>query len=193
MKKVNIRNLFGALMFTMLFVSNANALPIVCDDVARNYMQIDDSLVNSCLGSGTGNISGNSANDAWLITASGTGYTLVSKDDGGTYPFIISTTGFSSGTWTIDASYWNSYNAAALGFKFGTGNTADEWFIFDLRVGETTGGWDFFATLAPGAGGLSHINLYATTPTTDLAEPLIVTLFGLTLLGLVFARRSMRS
>lgn len=93
------------------------------------------------------------------------------------------------GTWAIDASYWNSYNAAALGFKFGTGNTADQWFIFDLVVGVTSGDWEFINTFGNG-GGLSHTNLYATTPPAQVPEPLGIALFGSALLALGLARRS---
>lgn len=191
MKKFNVRNLIGTLVLAMLFISNSNATVVECDDTAKNYMQIDSSTVNSCLDSGTGNINGNVMNDAWLTTT-GAGYVLVSKDDASNPFNIITTQNGSVGTWSIDASYWNSYNSAALGFKFGTGNKADEWFIFDLVVNATSGDWKFINTFNTG-GGLSHTNLYSNSQPTDLAEPAALALFGLSLLGLALARRSMRS
>jgi hypothetical protein len=177
------------------FSTIAVATPIVCEDTTVNHMVMDDTQASGCLGAGVGNISGNPATDDWLLSGgSSAGYTLSSKDDASN-PFSImttqamSTSSGSSGTWSIDPSFWLTNTVGAIGFKFGTGNRPDEWFVFELIQGVSSGTWEFINVFRRG-GGLSHTNLYSTNePPHDVPEPGALGLLGLGLIGLAISRR----
>ena len=155
------------------------------EDANLNRMALDDSLVSACLDSGVGNINGN--NDAFQQAFPG--YALASKSDAAN-PFDISYDQFdTTGTWSIDASFWSAFSTGAIGFKFGTGNTPDNWFVFSLASGTTGGDWEFIASESGRGGGLSHINLYGMDAIRDVPEPASVILLFLGLGGLVVARK----
>lgn len=162
-----------------------SAAPIYCsEDANLNRMSIDDSLVGGCLDSGMGNINGNS--DAFQLAFPG--YELASKSDSAN-PFDITyNQNGSSGMWSIDESFWDVFSVAAIGFKFGTGNTPDNWFVFSLADGATGGNWNFWASESGRGGGLSHVNLYAME-SKDVPEPAGIVLLMLGLCGLLVARR----
>ncbi len=171
------------------------AVTPVCQDINKNYMTIDSSWANSCLASGTGNINGSDTD----LFANGTAWKFIEKADGpntSTPLFDLSFTpgvGDSTsvtGAWELSSSFWDVYSTAALGFKFGTGNTPDEWFVLDIINGETSGDWTFYSVLmnGNGQGGLSHVNLYSSS-LVQVAEPASFALLGLGLIGLACARR----
>ncbi|PCJ22138.1 MAG: hypothetical protein COB04_01420 [Gammaproteobacteria bacterium] len=189
-----IKSMFaGATLALAAFTHTAQATEILCSDPSLNNVTISDSFVSSCLGSGVGNINGNPANDAFLLLDNS--WTFVSKVDGSgnvgdfgltyTQQDITGTTPKDSeGDFSFDASFWDTNDIGAIGFKFGTGNEPDEWFVFELNDQVTSGHWFFDNVLVPGfnkkGNGLSHINLYSREA-IPVSEPgmLILMLLGL--------------
>lgn len=180
----------AAVVVAWAVAGQALAAPILCNNPAANHMLMDDSQATACLAAGLGNINGNPANDPFLLGGgTGAGYSLASKDDAAN-PFNIATTQTgNTGTWSIDPSFWFNHAVGAIAFKFGTGNQPDEWFVFQLVQGVTSGTWTFVNTFGTG-GGLSHTNLYgAGDPVIDVSEPGIVLLLLVGLAGIVAGRR----
>jgi hypothetical protein len=169
--------------------------PEVCSDITQNHMTINTSWAISCLASGVGNIQGSDTD----LFANGTDWKFIEKSEGGAatplyslsyIPGVGDATSI-TGSWSLSSSFWSLYDEAAVGFKFGTGNTPDEWFVFDVKEDSTGGAWTFFSELinGNGKGGLSHLNLYAKERTTTVSEPATLGLLGLGLLGLSLTRR----
>lgn len=170
--------------------------PTVCQDINKNHMTINTSWANSCLASGTANLTGSDTD----LFANGTSWKFIEKAESANTatplfdlkftPGIGDATSI-TGTWELSSTFWDVYSDAALGFKFGSGGTPDEWFVFDIINGETSGDWTFFSVLmnGQGQGGLSHVNLYSSSTVQHVTEPASFALFGLGLLGLGYARR----
>ncbi|MDX1755106.1 MAG: PEP-CTERM sorting domain-containing protein [Marinobacter sp.] len=186
-----ITSTLAGLLAGIIYTGSAFAAPLLCNDegdATRNRMSIDDSQVSACLASGTGNLTGNPMNDLFLNSAAGSGYTAVGKSDDATPAYNLSFTQTNgSGTWSFDSSFWDDFDAGAIAFKFGTGNNPDEWFVYELQDGVSSGDWSFLNVFSRG-GGLSHIGLYATTRVT-VGEPGTLALLGLGLLGFGLTRR----
>lgn len=161
------------------FAGSAGAVPLLCDDAAVNHMYVDTSQVSACLGAGSGNINGNAGTDDFL-TDEGSG--LVGIGAGGY------TQSGASGTFSLDANLWQSWDEIAIGFKFGTGNRPDEWFVYLLNPLVASGNWQFVNVFGRG-GGLSHIQLYGRSPVSSVPEPGTMALLGFGLLGAGIARR----
>jgi hypothetical protein len=166
------------------FVGSAAAEPVLCDDASVNHMYVDSTLVSACLGGGVGNINGNPGTDDFL-TGEGAGLGLVGIGDGS------GTQSGSSGTFSFDSSLWQSWGEIAIGFKFGTGNKPDEWFVYLLNPLVSSGNWQFVNVFDKG-GGLSHVQLYGRGEPANVPEPATLALFGIGLLGAAAARRRKR-
>lgn len=163
------------------YFASAGAAPVLCEDIAVNHMFVDSSLVSSCMAGGEGNINGNPGTDAFL-NGEGAGSGLIGIGSGSF------TQNGTTGTFSLDASLWDSWSEIAVGFKFGTGNQPDEWFVYLLNPSITSGAWEFVNVFNRG-GGLSHVQLYGREPTANVPEPGTLALLGVGLLGASLARR----
>lgn len=165
----------------------ASAADVMCKTITNNHMLVDSAYVSSCIDAGLGNIGqGNQANDDF-IQAGNAGYTTLGQD-----PLVGSFTQSDlEGTFSILGSYWDTWQNLFIGFKFGTGNTPDEWFVYQLQDGVTGGDWEFVKVFNKG-GGLSHIALYGKggkEPPEEIPEPGVLGLLGLLALAAGVAMR----
>jgi len=199
MKKKRLVHLaLGLVLGGVAFAGPAAATLIPCKDISstKNYMLIDDSQVSACLDAGVGNIQGDNAAQDLFLSGVGSDYEFASKNEGGSgsAPFGLTyNQDGGSGIWGFDASFWDTYSAGAIGFKFGTGNEPDEWFVYSLVDGVFNGNWQFVNVNGKG-GGLSHVNLYAIQGDDHkVPEPATLALIGvgLFLMGVAMRRRGM--
>ena len=166
------------------YVTPASAVPVLCENPAVNHMYVDSAYVASCIDAGVGNIGQAAHNDDFINGGHGDGWTRIA--DGG----FVQPRGSSTGSFSLAASLWDDYETIAIGFKFGTGNKPDEWFVYLLNEFVSSGFWEFVNVFERG-GGLSHVTLYGGEERDDhnVPEPATLTLLGLGLLGLGFAKR----
>lgn len=165
------------------FATPVHAMPLLCQDTTVNHMYVDTVYASSCLGAGVGNINGNPHTDDFL-TGEGASSGLL---DIGSAEFSQSG---SVGTFWFDSSLWDDWSNIAVGFKFGTGNRPDEWFMLLLNPSTSFGTWRFVNVFDRG-GGLSHVRIYGTGD-THLPEPGTLVLLGLGLIATTLVRRRKR-
>ena len=175
----------GLAGIAMLSSAAVSAAPVLCKDAMLNHMNIDNSQVTSCLDAGDGNINGNpmGMNPDPFLTGAGMGYETASLTDGANPYNLMFTQNNGTGEWAFDSTFWDDYSAGAIGFKFGTGNKSNEWFVYALVSDISSGEWAFVNVFRRG-GGLSHVNLYGIPDGHQVPEPSVLTLFGLGLIAL---------
>jgi hypothetical protein len=179
---------FAAVVGAALFSVPASAVPVLCQDLTTNHMYVDSAHVSSCVDAGSGNLSGNPMTDQFLLANAG--YTNIGDGTFTQVPVITPILG-SIGQFWLDSNLWNSWSSIAIGFKFGTGNRGDNWFVFQLDQGTSTGFWGFVNDVNRG-GGLSHIELYGANR-RSVPEPGTLALLGVGLIGAALARRRKRA
>jgi hypothetical protein len=96
-----------------------------------------------------------------------------------------------AGTWGIDLSFWDMFEQAAISIKVGNGGGDPDYFAWLLVDRETSGAWSYERLLG-GGGGLSNITLWGADEVINVPEPQTLLLFGIGILGLVFARRKQK-
>ena len=113
------------------YVTPASAVPVSCKVDTNNHMLVDSVYVQSCIDAGVGNI-GNGQNDDFL-NAGNTGWTDITSQ-APTYGFSqTQSPGSNTGSFFFNPALWDSFDEIAIGFKFGTGNQPDEWFVYVLQ------------------------------------------------------------
>lgn len=174
----------------LILSGTATAATIVCSDDTINHMTMDDSQASACLASGLGNIAGDGP-DPFLDDNAD--YSFIEKSDGASNPTPLYDLEYDgangSGTWEFDSSLWSQFGTIALGFKFGGGNQPDNWFVYELVSGVSSGDWTYIANRGD---GLSHVNLYGKG-SVQVPEPGTLALLGLGLVGFTLARRKNRA
>lgn len=172
-----VKTLAASLLVGLMITATANAAPVLCQTVTNYHMLVDDSIVSACLDAGVGNLTGNPMNDLF-INGAGAGYDFIGL---GVFSQSTNTTTAAAGTFTFDDSLWDTYSDIAVGFKFGTGNNADEWFVYSLKSLLASGDYDWdLIKVSQQGGGLSHVNFYGILD-SQVPEPGTLALLGLAL------------
>ncbi|MDF0749918.1 PEP-CTERM sorting domain-containing protein [Marinobacter sp. 71-i] len=199
-RMMNTRTKLWSLMIAtlssgLMLSGTAMAAPIICSDPTINHMSMDDSQASACLDSGLGNIQGDNAVQDPFLSGVGTDYQFIEKSEGASNPTTMYSLEYAgsngTGTWEFDSSLWGDFGTIALGFKFGGGNQPDNWFVYELVPGVSSGNWAFNLPL-DGGDGLSHMNLYGKN-SVQVPEPGTLALLGLGIIGLTLARRKNRT
>jgi hypothetical protein len=131
----------------------------------REFTLTTDPVGATCFGYGddANELNANHVHDL-IMNA---GWTLIDKDGPSSNSdnnFFVDGLGAISGSFTLDASLWSTFDRILIGFVVGGGQIDPKWAVFELPEGETSGLW---ANAPRQGGGLSHANLYGRTVTGD--------------------------
>ena len=181
-----LKGLAATLLVGVMLTATASAAPVLCETVTNNHMSIGDTIVSACLDAGVGNLTGNPGNDLF-INGVGTGYESIGE---GLWSQSSQSDTLAEGTFTFNDALWDIYSDIAVGFKFGTGNNPDEWFVYSLQSLLESGvyEWDFIKAFKQG-GGLSHVRFYGISDDRQVPEPGTLALLGLALVVASCLRR----
>jgi hypothetical protein len=184
-----VKALAATLLVGVMITGTASAAPVLCENVTINHMSISNSIVAACLDAGVGNLTGNPDNDLF-INGVGAGYEHIGP---GVWSQGPQSETLSEGTFTFNDSLWDIYSDIAVGFKFGTGNNPDEWFVYSLQSLLASGvyDWDLIKAFRQG-GGLSHVEFYGILDDREVSEPATLALLGLALVVASCFRRQGR-
>jgi hypothetical protein len=179
----------------VLACSSANAASITVGTAFRTGTL--SSAVSGATAN-TGNLGSTEVNTAF----GGTWTNLGSLSNGTSNGFLtisfLGGTGFGdehvNGTWSIDPTFWTSYNSAVIGWHVGNGGGDPDSFMFKITPLATSGTWSY-DKLSGGGGGFSNIQLYgANQSSTSTAPPVpdggsTAVLLGLALCGVSVTRK----
>ncbi len=174
-----LKGLAATLLVGVMLTGTASAAPVLCQTVTINHMSIGDTIVSACLDAGVGNLTGNPDNDLFINGVLATGYESIGD---GLWSQSSQSDTLAEGTFTFNDSLWDIYSDIAVGFKFGTGNNPDEWFVYSLKSLLESGvyDWDLIKAFKQG-GGLSHVNFYGIPGGGQVPEPGTLALLGMAL------------
>ncbi len=193
-KKAIINSLTA--LSSALLLQHAIAAPYLCGSPTTRLATLDSA--EACY-TGSGNPKGNGSTvDSYF----GADWTNVGSetDKGNTGQwFDVTLTsgawdgGDAAGTWSIDSNFWNTYDDAVITLHVGHGKSGPDHWAWLLTDNETAGTWayDF---ISGNGGGLSNLHLWGRDlglPDTPVAEPGVLGLLALGVLGLARLRRKM--
>ena len=118
---------------------------------------------------------------------------------GATGAQLTKTSTQTTGSFSLDSTLWNSWEDLLIGFRFGTGNQPDGWFVYTLNDLVSAGTWTFVNVGGLG-GGFTNAQLYgsgakpvfAQAP-VNVPEPETLSMLGTGLLVLGLMLRRSRS
>ena len=97
-----------------------------------------------------------------------------------------------SGSWTIDATFWDMYDGAVISMHIGNaGEVSPDSWAWLIEDGATFGDWfvEYVSCETCTAGGLSNLKLWGIGGSTNVPEPGILWLLSAGLIAIGFARR----